>query len=151
MSPRGRLIGPNPAAEALIVRHGPIFDHFAHRWCLKADLPDGSAATTIFDLDPGLSTALIHPAAIPTYSVVLTRTDTRRLNAVCQAAGQTATFTNNGTRLTVTHTPDSITMTSTTRNHQLTLAYRHHTATALALITAELADRMPITQHKAVS
>ncbi|SES27319.1 hypothetical protein [Actinokineospora terrae] len=151
MPPRGRPTGPTPQAEALIVRHGPVFDHFAHRWCLKAELPDGTQATTIFDLDPGLSTAHLHPAAIPTYSVVLTRTDTVRLTAVCHTQGRTATFTSTGTRLTVTHAPDGITMTSATRNHQLTLTYHHHTATALAVITGELADRMPITHHKAVS
>ncbi|RLK60410.1 hypothetical protein [Actinokineospora cianjurensis] len=145
MPPRGRS-----PADSLIVRHGPIYDHFAHRWCLKAQLPNGAPATTIFDLAPDLRTALIHPAAIPTYSVALVARDTHHLADVCRRSGQSATFTNPGATLTASHTPDGITMTSTAHHQQLTLAYRHHTAAALAIVTAELRDMLPA-HHKAAS
>ncbi|MBM7770769.1 hypothetical protein JOD54_000973 [Actinokineospora baliensis] len=145
MPPRGRS-----PADSLIVRHGPIYNHFAHRWCLKAQLPDGTPATTIFDLAPDLRTALIHPAAIPTYSIALTTSDTHRLADLYRKPSQTATFTNPGVTLTAAHTPDGITMTSTARHQQLTLTYRHSTAAALATLTAELRDMLP-THHKAAS
>ncbi|GAA2999600.1 hypothetical protein [Actinokineospora diospyrosa] len=133
-----RRLGSTPEAHALIIRHGPVFDHFAHRWCLKADLPDGTRATTIFDLAPNLHRAHIHPAAIPTYSMVLTPTDTDRLIVACHAGARPATITNPGRTLTVTHSRDSITMTSTTRDQQLTLTYRNHAAEALAILAGEL-------------
>ncbi|WP_285608140.1 hypothetical protein [Actinokineospora globicatena] len=145
MPPRGRS-----PVDSLIVRHGPVYDHFAHRWCLKGELLDGASATTIFDLSPDLRTALIHPAAIPTYSIALIARDTDRLTDVCRRTGQSATFTNSGVTLTADHTPDGITMTSTAHHQQLALTYRHHTAAALFVITAELRDMFPA-HHKAAS
>ncbi|RLK58691.1 hypothetical protein [Actinokineospora cianjurensis] len=134
MPPRGR--------ETLIVRHGPVYDHFAHRWCLKGELLDGTQATTIIDLAPDRHTARIHPAAIPTYSLTLIPTDIARLATVCRTPS-TAAFTSASTSLTVTHTTDCIVMASATTSHALTITYRHNTAAALAVITAELQDMLP--------
>ncbi|WP_084467251.1 Scr1 family TA system antitoxin-like transcriptional regulator [Actinokineospora inagensis] len=92
MSPRGRLLGLSHEAEALIVRHGPVYGLFAHRWCLKGELPDGTHATTIFDLAHDQRAVWIHPAAVSTFSVVLNPGAVKALASTCAIPGSDVVF-----------------------------------------------------------